>query len=99
MDALCRANTTSFAKSGIFSPEYEQCLYEINKQFVTATAIGSMVACLLMGLVADLPIALAPGMGMNAYFTYSVSISSLTPSRDVSFQLMILIHMYHQTLI
>jgi len=31
-----------------------------------------MVACLLMGLVANLPIALAPGMGMNAYFTYSV---------------------------
>lgn len=25
-----------------------------------------------MGLVANLPIALAPGMGMNAYFTYSV---------------------------
>ncbi len=24
------------------------------------------------GLVANLPIALAPGMGMNAYFTYSV---------------------------
>lgn len=25
-----------------------------------------------MGLIANLPIALAPGMGMNAYFTYSV---------------------------
>ena len=30
------------------------------------------IGCLLMGLIANLPIALAPGMGMNAYFTYSV---------------------------
>mmetsp|Transcript_30322 Transcript_30322/g.64364 ORF Transcript_30322/g.64364 Transcript_30322/m.64364 type:complete len:579 (+) Transcript_30322:78-1814(+) len=57
---------------GIFGPTYEQCLEDIKRQYVTATAIGSMVACLLMGLVANLPIALAPGMGMNAYFTYSV---------------------------
>jgi len=57
---------------GIFGPTYEACLEEIKQQYVTATAIGSMVACLLMGLVANLPIALAPGMGMNAYFTYSV---------------------------
>lgn len=57
---------------GIFGPSYEACLEKIKQQYVTATAIGSMVACLLMGLVANLPIALAPGMGMNAYFTYSV---------------------------
>lgn len=57
---------------GIDGPEYLNCLMEINRQFVTATAIGSMVGCLMMGLVANLPVALAPGMGMNAYFTYSV---------------------------
>ncbi|KAL7542897.1 hypothetical protein ACHAXR_012777 [Thalassiosira sp. AJA248-18] len=57
---------------GIFGESYEECLEKIKQQYVTATAIGSMVACLLMGLVANLPIALAPGMGMNAYFTYSV---------------------------
>jgi len=57
---------------GIFGPTYEECLEKIKQQYVTATAIGSMVACLLMGLVANLPIALAPGMGMNAYFAYSV---------------------------
>ena len=34
---------------------------QIKQQYVTATAIGSMVACLLMGLVANLPVALAPG--------------------------------------
>lgn len=56
----------------LFAPEYEECMFQIKRQYVTATAVGSMVACLLMGLVANLPIALAPGMGMNAYFTYSV---------------------------
>ena len=57
---------------GIFSSEYETCLENIRRQYVTATAIASMIGCLLMGIGANLPIALAPGMGTNAYFTYSV---------------------------
>ena len=48
----------------IFAQEYEQCLEDIRRQYITSTAIGSMVGCLLMGLLANLPIALAPGMGM-----------------------------------
>jgi AGZA family xanthine/uracil permease-like MFS transporter len=38
----------------------------------TATAIGSVVATVVMALAANLPIALAPGMGLNAFFTYTV---------------------------
>ncbi len=37
-----------------------------------ATAIASAVATLVMGLWANYPFALAPGMGLNAYFTYGV---------------------------
>lgn len=37
-----------------------------------ATAISSGIACLIMGLVANYPVALAPGMGVNALFTYTV---------------------------
>ncbi|MCU1312336.1 MAG: Xanthine/uracil/thiamine/ascorbate permease family protein, partial [Acidobacteriaceae bacterium] len=37
-----------------------------------ATCISAAIGCLLMGLLANYPIALAPGMGLNAYFTYSV---------------------------
>ena len=59
-------------EGGIFGPNYESCIEEIKRQYITATAIGSMVGCLIMGIFANLPIALAPGMGMNAYFTYSV---------------------------
>ena len=40
----------------------------------TATVIASAVATLLMGLYANLPFALSAGMGMNAFFTYTVCI-------------------------
>ena len=37
-----------------------------------ATAIASAVATLIMGLLANLPFALSAGMGLNAFFSYSV---------------------------
>ena len=42
------------------------------EQSFTATVIAAVIGTLLMGLVARYPIAVAPGMGLNAYFTYSV---------------------------
>ncbi len=41
---------------------------------MTATCLASALGCLIMGLGANYPIALAPGMGINFYFTYSVVI-------------------------
>lgn len=38
----------------------------------TATAIASAIGCLAMGLLANYPIILAPSMGINAFFTYTV---------------------------
>ena len=38
----------------------------------TATIIASIIAILIMALYANLPFALAPGMGLNAFFTYTV---------------------------
>ena len=38
----------------------------------TATALSAAIATLVMALTANLPIALAPGMGLNAFFTYTV---------------------------
>jgi AGZA family xanthine/uracil permease-like MFS transporter len=38
---------------------------------VTATALSSMVACLLTGLCANLPVGVSPGMGLNAYLVFS----------------------------
>mmetsp|Transcript_9492 Transcript_9492/g.23289 ORF Transcript_9492/g.23289 Transcript_9492/m.23289 type:complete len:539 (-) Transcript_9492:943-2559(-) len=78
MAYILAVNPRIMAESGascegdIFSPEYEACLEEVRRQFVTSTALCSFVACLAMGILSNLPIALAPGMGMNAYFTYNV---------------------------
>ena len=40
----------------------------------TATAVSSAIATLVMAFLANLPVALAPGMGLNAFFTYTVVI-------------------------
>lgn len=37
-----------------------------------ATCIAAAIGCFIMGFVANYPIALAPGMGLNAFFTYGV---------------------------
>ena len=46
---------------------------------VFATCVASAAATLVMGLYANYPIALAPGMSLNAYFTYSVCMGMHVP--------------------
>ncbi len=38
----------------------------------TATALSAIIGCLIMGIYANFPVAQAPGMGANAFFTYTV---------------------------
>lgn len=45
----------------------------------TATALASALGCLIMGIVAKYPIAIAPGLGVNAFFAYSVVIGMHIP--------------------
>jgi adenine/guanine/hypoxanthine permease len=45
----------------------------------TATAIAAAVGSLLMGLIARYPIALAPGMGLNAFFAFTVVLTMGIP--------------------
>jgi adenine/guanine/hypoxanthine permease len=44
-----------------------------------ATCLSAAFGSILMGIVARYPIALAPGMGLNAYFTYTVCLSMHIP--------------------
>jgi AGZA family xanthine/uracil permease-like MFS transporter len=44
-----------------------------------ATCLSAALGSILMGVVARYPIALAPGMGLNAYFTYTVCIKMHIP--------------------
>jgi AGZA family xanthine/uracil permease-like MFS transporter len=53
-------------------PVYMKCIQELNRDLVTATAAIAAMSSFAMGLFANMPIALAPGMGLNAYFAYTV---------------------------
>ncbi|WP_066797662.1 NCS2 family permease [Sphingomonas soli] len=44
-----------------------------------ATCIAAGFASIVMGLLANMPLALAPGMGLNAYFTYTVVLGMGVP--------------------
>lgn len=52
--------------------EYMQCVQEVKRDIVTATAAISALVTFCMGLFANMPIGLATGMGTNAYFAYTV---------------------------
>ncbi|KAF2874554.1 xanthine/uracil permease family protein-like protein [Massariosphaeria phaeospora] len=54
------------------NPEYMLCVQEVNRDLVTATAAIAALTSFCMGLFANMPIALAPGMGLNAYFAFTV---------------------------
>lgn len=54
------------------NPGYAACLEKTRKDLIVATVASSLIGCVIMGLFANLPLALAPGMGTNAYFTYTV---------------------------
>ncbi|CAM6115187.1 unnamed protein product [Calypogeia fissa] len=51
---------------------YANCLVALKKDLIVATAASALIGCFIMGMFANLPLALAPGMGTNAYFAYTV---------------------------
>ncbi|KAF4334614.1 major facilitator superfamily transporter AGZA family xanthine uracil permease [Fusarium beomiforme] len=51
---------------------YVMCKEEVRRDLVTATSAMAGLASLVFGFFTNLPIALAPGMGLNAYFAFQV---------------------------
>ncbi|KAG8675976.1 hypothetical protein FPOAC2_02058 [Fusarium poae] len=51
---------------------YMACKEDIRRDIITATAAVSGMASFAFGLLTNLPVAIAPGMGLNAYFTFQV---------------------------
>jgi xanthine/uracil/vitamin C permease (AzgA family) len=49
---------------------YLQCVAEINRDLITTTAAIAALASFLMGLLANLPVGMAPGLGLNAYVRF-----------------------------
>ncbi|MBA0585066.1 adenine/guanine permease AZG1 [Gossypium raimondii] len=65
-------NPSETCKFPPLDPGYAACLERTRKDLIVATVISSFIGCLIMGIFANLPLALAPGMGTNAYFAYTV---------------------------
>ena len=71
------AGTTSFLAMAYIIAVNPSILSEAGMPagaIVTATCISAVIGCLIMGFYAKLPFGLAPGMGLNAFFTLSVVI-------------------------
>ena len=50
----------------MFNPISQECLADFKRDMIIVTAGTSGLACFLMGMMANVPFALAPGMGINA---------------------------------
>lgn len=44
-----------------------------------ATAVSAAIGCFVMGILAKYPLALAPGLGLNAFFAYTVILTNGSP--------------------
>ncbi|KAJ7874698.1 permease family-domain-containing protein [Mycena olivaceomarginata] len=52
--------------------DYDSCVADVQRDLITSTAAVSALASFLMGLLANLPVGMAPGLGLNAYFAFSI---------------------------
>lgn len=69
------AGLTTFLAMAYILPVNSAMLSQTGMPFggvFLATALSALIATLIMGLFANYPVALAPGMGINAFFTFTV---------------------------
>ena len=52
---------------------------DLFSELLFATCASAAIATILMGLLANYPFALAPGMGLNAFFTYTIVLGMGVP--------------------
>lgn len=71
--AYILAVNPSIVGDSLMQPGSEQTAAHLSGGLFLATAISAFFATMLMGLWANIPIGLAPGMGLNAFFAYTVS--------------------------
>ncbi|KAG1446668.1 hypothetical protein G6F55_011441 [Rhizopus delemar] len=68
----CVCNSTPTDPTCDNDPAYLQCLYNFRLDLIIATSICAMISSIMIGVFANLPLGMAPGMGLNAYFTYTI---------------------------
>jgi len=67
----CECPTDDFCPTGT-NAAYDSCVNDVRNDLITSTAAIAALSSVLMGLCANLPVGMAPGLGLNAYFTYSI---------------------------
>ncbi|KAK5995875.1 Putative xanthine/uracil permease [Cladobotryum mycophilum] len=67
----CECNLTNRAECDTI-PDYVTCKEEVRRDLIAATAALAGMASFVFGALTNLPVALAPGMGLNAYFAFQV---------------------------
>ncbi|KAJ7761721.1 hypothetical protein B0H16DRAFT_1809831 [Mycena metata] len=67
----CVCSTNDTCPTGT-NADYDACVNDVRLDLITTTAGISALASFLMGLLANLPVGMAPGLGLNAYFAYSI---------------------------
>ncbi|MBA0707757.1 hypothetical protein Golax_019776 [Gossypium laxum] len=73
-DCSVPANQTAASPDCMFKPNagYENCISKTKSDLVVATVLSAMIGSFAMGMLANLPLGLAPGMGPNAYLAYNL---------------------------
>ncbi|KAJ8752023.1 hypothetical protein K2173_001049 [Erythroxylum novogranatense] len=72
-DCSASANHTA-SPDCMFKPNdgYQNCLQKTRSDLIVGTVLSSMIGSFAMGILANLPLGLAPGMGANAYLAYNM---------------------------
>ncbi|CAE6519076.1 unnamed protein product [Rhizoctonia solani] len=68
----CVCESTADDPICVQNEAYSLCKEVVRRDLITTSAAVAALASVLMGFFANLPVALAPGLGLNAYFAYSV---------------------------
>lgn len=81
---VCDYEASAAAGDGVCAtdPAYMLCVQEIQRDLVTATAAISALTSFCMGLFANMPIALAPGMGLVSSYSLRQNFGSLADRDD-----------------
>ncbi|KAG4137221.1 hypothetical protein ERO13_D07G058200v2 [Gossypium hirsutum] len=73
-DCTVPANQTAASPDCMLKPNlgYDNCVSKTKSDLVVATILSAMIGSFAMGVLANLPLGLAPGMGPNAYLAYNL---------------------------
>ena len=80
---------------------YLLCINEVRQDLITSTAAISALSTFLMGVLANLPVGLAPGLGLNAYVSTTILApfgARHCPDKNMSIKFLLLVRILRRWL-